>query len=473
VTREQGRVAGTPDPARRDLPRSISWALGSGTILQGLNSAIIAVALIPIAEHFGTSSSIPWLVSGLYIAAAVGSPTGGRLADLFGARRVYLIGLVIVLLASVAGPFVPSVEWLVVDRVILGLGTSLQFPAAMAIIRQQATKRNESAVSALGIVAICGQTTAALGPSIGGVIVVLSGWEGIFWVNVPVVLNAFVLVWFVIPKDDAKPKTTLGAAINRMDPVGITLFVASLVLLMVGLLSLETEPLWLLFAAFVPLAALFIVRELKAKSPFVDVRLMIDHKQLALTCARAVVTFVSFYCIFYGLPQWLEASRGLDPAATGLLMLPVFGIGVLSTIAATRLGKRLKPRLLLVIGTAAMVLAGTLLWLTVETDSPLWYLGVISALLGVPNGFNNMGNQLILHHSVPESGAGSASGVYRTAQYLGASLSAVIVAHAVGVDQPYGGIRNLGLCIAALGGAMLITNTIALWRQRGRPMVHL
>jgi hypothetical protein len=265
-------------------------------------------------------------------------------------------------------------------------------------------------------------------------------------VNVPVVLNAFLLVWFIIPKDDAKPKTTLASAINRMDPVGIALFVASLVLLMVGLLSLETEPLWLLFAAFVPLAALFIVRELKAKSPFVDVRLMIDHRQLALTCARAVVTFVSFYCIFYGLPQWLEASRGLDPAATGLLMLPVFGIGVLSTISATRLGKRLKPRLLLVIGTAAMALAGTLLWLTVETDSPLWYLGIISALLGVPNGFNNMGNQLILHHSVPESGAGSASGVYRTAQYLGASLSAVIVAHAVGTDQPYGGIRNLGRC---------------------------
>jgi MFS family permease len=451
----------------------MSWALGSGTILQGLNSAIIAVALIPIALHFGNSDAIPWLVSGLYIAAAVGSPTGGRLADLFGPKRIYLIGLVIVLAASIAGPFMPTVEWLVVDRVVLGLGTSLQFPAAMAIIRQQAAKRNESALGALGIIAICGQTTAALGPSIGGVIVVLWGWEGIFWINLPVVLNAFLLVLFTIPKDADHTRVRPVAALRMMDPVGIVLFVASLVLLMLGLLSLETEPLWLLFAAFVPVLALFLVRELRAPSPFVDVRLMISHPQLALTCGRAAITFVSFYCIFYGLPQWLEASRGLDAAGAGLLMLPVFGIGVLSTIAATRLGKTLKPRMLLVLGTTAMVIAGVLMALTVTSTSSFWYLAFISALLGVPNGFNNLGNQVILHHTVPEKSAGSASGVYRTAQYLGASLSAVIVAHAVGVDQAFGGIRSLGAWVAALGGAMLLTNLLALWRQRGRPMVQL
>lgn len=451
----------------------MSWALGSGTILQGLNSAIIAVALIPIAVHFGNSAAIPWLVSGLYIAAAVGSPTGGRLADLFGPKKVYLIGLVIVLAASVAGPFMPSVEWLVVDRVVLGLGTSLQFPAAMAIIRQQAARRNESALGALGIIAVCGQTTAALGPSLGGIIVVLWGWEGIFWINLPVVLNAFLLVLFTIPRDPARARIRPAAALRLMDPAGIVLFVASLVLLMLGLLSLESSPLWLLFAAFVPVAGLFFVRELKAVSPFVDVRLMIAHPQLALTCGRAAITFVSFYCIFYGLPQWLEASRGLDAAAAGLLMLPVFGVGVLSTVVATRLGKTLKPRVLLVLGTTAMVIAGALMAGTVSVSSPIWYLAVISALLGIPNGFNNLGNQVILHHTVPENSAGSASGVYRTSQYLGASLSAVIVAHSIGVDQAFGGIRTLGLWVAALGAGMLITNFIALWRHRGRPMVQL
>jgi MFS family permease len=465
---------GTPDPAPRlPLPARVSLALGTGTILQGLNSAIVAVALIPIAVYFGDSSAIPWIVSGLYIASAVGSPAGGRLADLFGARRIYLVGLVVVLLASIAGPFVPSIEWLVVDRVVLGLGASMHFPAAMAIIRQQAAKRQQTATGAIGIIAVCGQTSAALGPTIGGLVVVIWGWQGIFWVNVPLVVLSAIWVMVQVPKDEVRERAGMLRGIKSIDPLGMVLFVATVVLLMLGLLSLENDPQWLLFAAFVPVAALFVLREMAAPSPFIDVRLMLGHRQFALTCARAVLTFISFYCIFYGLPQWLEASRGLDAAATGLLMLPVFGVGVLSTIVATRLGRRLSPRLLLVFGTSAMLLAGVLLALVVSTDSPIWLLVIVSVLLGVPNGFNNLGNQLILHNSVPGKSAGSASGIYRTSQYFGAVLSAVIVAHSVGVNQPHGGIRTLGLWISVLGGLMLVTNLIALYRGRGRTMVEL
>jgi MFS family permease len=447
----------------------MSWALGSGTVLQGLNSAVIAVALIPIAVHFGDSAAIPWIVTGLYVASAVGSTIGGRLADLFGARGIYHAGLLIVLVASVAGPFVPSADWLVVDRILLGLGTALQFPAAMAIIRQQGAKRGASAMGAIGIVAVCGQTTAALGPTIGGLVVVWWGWQGIFWVNLPMVLNSALWVWAAVPKDERRQRAGWRSTITSLDPPGALLFVTSIVLLMLGLLSLGRQPVWPLFAAFAPLVVLFVVRELRAVSPFVDVRLMVTHRQFAYTCVRAALTFVSFYCIFYGLPQWLEAARGLDAAGAGLLLLPVFGVGVLGTVIATRLARTLRPRLLLVIGTFAMVVAGSLMILSINTESPIWLLAVVSALLGVPNGFNNIGNQLILHDSVPEANAGSASGIYRTAQYLGAALSAVIVAHSVHGDQSFGGIRQLGSWIAGLGSLMLITNLMALWRGRGLP----
>ncbi|MCM6764042.1 MFS transporter [Rathayibacter sp. ZW T2_19] len=453
-----------PDAALPPLPRSLGWALGSGTILQGLNSAVVAVALIPIAVHFGSSAAIPWIVSGLYIAAAVGSPTGGKFADLFGARRVYLAGLVIALAASLAGPFMPSVEALVIDRVVLGLGTSLQFPAAMAIIRRAAARTERSPVGAIGVVALCGQTMAALGPTIGGLLVVAFGWQGIFWVNLPIVLNAVIWVLVAVPKDEERPRMRVLTAVRAIDPLGLVLFVAALVLLMTGLLSLEGDPLWLLFAAAAPLAGLFVWRELRAATPFVDVRLMVRHRQLGITCLRAVVTFVSFYCIFYGLPQWLEESRGLDAAVTGLLMFPVFAVGVVSTILATRMGRRLAPRTLLLIGTAAMVVGGGVLAVAVDTASPLWLLAVASGLLGVPNGFNNLGNQLILHSAVPESSAGSASGVYRTSQYLGAALSAVIVAHSVGTEFDAGGIRSLGAWIGGIGLVLLILNIIAIVR---------
>ncbi|MFG6444438.1 MFS transporter [Microbacterium sp. P06] len=458
-------AAGADEPP--PIPARIPWSLGSGTLLLGLNSAMIAVALVPMAEYFGDEGSIAWIVSCLYIAAAVGSPTAGRLADLFGARRVYLIGLAIILVASVAGPFVTTPEWMVVDRVLLGLGASAQFPAAMAVIRTHAQRRGQNATRAIGVVALCGQTTAALGPTVGGFMVLLSGWQGIFWINLPVVAVSAALVLAFVPKDERRAPMPARAVIGSLDPLGMLLLVGSLLLLMLGLLSLESDaPQWVFFGVLVPVVALFLWREVRARTPFVDVRLMVRYPQFGLTCARAVATFVSFYGIFYGLPQWLEATRGLDPGTTGLLMLPVFGVGAISTVVATRMGRRLNPRVLLIIGTSAMVAAGVLLAVTASRDVPLWWLAVLCALLGLPNGFNNLGNQLLLHRAVPSDAAGASSGIYRTAQYVGAALAAVVVAHQLGDDQPLGGIRELGSTIAAIGGVLLVLSLVAVFPRR-------
>jgi MFS family permease len=449
------------------LPARIPWSLGSGTILLGLNSAIIAVALVPMGEYFGGPEAIAWIVSALYIAAAVGSPTAGRLADLLGPRRVYLVGLAVILVASVAGPFVPSAEWMVVDRVLLGLGAAAQFPAAMTVIRQQASRRREDATSAIGVVALCGQTTAALGPSIGGVVVLLWGWQGIFWINVPMVALCATVVLLFVPADPPRERMRWSRALASLDPLGMLLLIGSLVTLMLGLLSLGgSDPQWWYFVGFLPLAGLFVWRERRAAKPFVDVRLMVRYPQFGLTCLRAVATFVSFYLIFYGLPQWLESTRELDPATTGLLMLPVFGIGVLSTLAATRLGGRWHPRLLLIVGTSAMVLAGLLLAATAGPDAPIWWLAIICGLLGLPNGFNNLGNQLLLHRAVPTEAAGASTGIYRTAQYIGASLAAVVAAHVIGADHALGGIREMGIVIAAIGLALLLLSLAALAMHR-------
>lgn len=449
------------------LPARIAWSLGSGTILLGLNSAIIAVAIIPMTEHFGDSTAIPWIVSSLYIAAAIGSPTSGRLSDLLGARRVYLIGLAIILLASVLGPFTPSAGWMIADRVLLGLGASVQFPAAMAVIRQQARLRRAQPTRAIGVIALCGQSTAALGPTVGGFIVLLWGWQGIFWINVPMVALCAATVVASVPRDAARDRLTARQLIRLLDPIGMLLMIASLVALMLALLSLnDADPRWWGFVLFVPLAGLFVWRELRADHPFVDVRLMGRFPQFGLTCLRAITTFISFYCVFYGLPQWLDATRGLDTATTGLLLLPVFGVGALSTVVASRLGAHWHPRVLLIVGTSAMALAGALLMTTARADSAIWWLAVVCALLGLPNGFNNLGNQLLLHRAVPAEVAGASSGIYRTSQYVGASLAAVVTAHAIAPAAAEGGISELGAAITLLSGVLLLLSVVAYVRQR-------
>ncbi|MGY1841320.1 MULTISPECIES: MFS transporter [unclassified Modestobacter] len=481
VDRSPGTV-GTPPSV---LPRGVGWALGSGTVLQGLNSSVIAVALVSIATDFGAAGAgaLPWLVSSMYIACAVASPSAGRLVDLFGARRLYLVGLAVVLAAAVAGPFLPSVRWLVADRIVMGIGASVHFPAAMAIVRQMAAERGASGRSALGTIAFCGQAVAAIGPSLGGLLVSAFGWQSIFWVNVPLVAHSALWLLVTIPRSvdverpgaepapGARPRRGVRSVVRALDLPGLGLFVLALVVLMWGLLGLDdvvagdrTPLLWI--AASLPLWALFGVREVRAVSPFVDVRLLAANPQVVRTCGRGVLTFVAFYGVFYGLPQWFESVRGLSPAGAGALMIPVFGMGAVSTALATRAGARLSSRALLVTGGAAFAVAGALLATVMTADTPVWAMVGIGALLGVPNGFNNIGNQAMLQATAPADAIGVASGLYRTSQYIGAALSAAVVTLLVVEGAPRGGIAALGAVIGTIGAVLVLLNAIALVRAR-------
>lgn len=459
----------TPAGRRPQLPRGVAWALGSGTILQPLNSSLIAVALVPIAASFGDAGVIPWIVSGLYIATAVMSPTAGRLADVFGARRMYLLGLAVVTAAAVAGPFVPTAGWLVVDRVVLGIGTAMHFPASIAIIRDLARTRQQEPTNAMGVIALCGQTMAALGPTLGGLLVTVFDWHAVFLVNVPVALVALCLVLRHVPATVAPPREVgFRATLRLVDPLGALLLVGGLVSLMTGLLSLADPHGPLLLAAAAPLLVALVVWERRAPHPFVDVRAIARTPGLSQTYGRTFITFLAFYCVFYGLPQWLQTTGGYDTATTGLLMLPVFATGVLGTLVATRIGRGAPPRVLLVVGSAALAVGGGVLALTVREGGPLALVLVATVLLGVPTGFNNLGNQLELHVHAASSGSGAAAGMYRTAQYVGACLSTVVVAQVLDAPRATGGVDVLGAVVCGVGVLLLIGSVVALVRQHLR-----
>src|SRR5699024_6309376 len=118
------------------VPLPLSLGLGSGSMLPPLNSSMIAVAIIAIADRFGPIEGTAWVISGLYIATAVVSPAAGRLGALFGPRRMYLGGLGAIAAGSVLGALAPSLAWLIVARVVQGVGTASQYPTAMMIIRR-------------------------------------------------------------------------------------------------------------------------------------------------------------------------------------------------------------------------------------------------------------------------------------------------------------------------------------------------
>jgi MFS family permease len=113
--------------------------LALGSTLNPINSTMIATALVPIAQNFHIPiSEAGWLIAGLYLASAVSQPAMGRFADLFGPRRVYLMALMLVAVAGLIGELAKDLPWLVVARVVLGIGTSGAYPSAMRLFRQRA-----------------------------------------------------------------------------------------------------------------------------------------------------------------------------------------------------------------------------------------------------------------------------------------------------------------------------------------------
>jgi MFS family permease len=164
---------------------------------------MISTALVPMAADFKASvAETGWLIAGLYLASAVAQPTMGRLADLFGPRRVYLISLSLVALAGLLGQWAPSLGALVAVRVLLGIGTSGAYPAAMRLFRIQADRTGAPPPrTAMGVLNLAGVATAAVGPLLGGVLTDAFGWHSIFTANIPLSLLAMLLVLLWVPKD--------------------------------------------------------------------------------------------------------------------------------------------------------------------------------------------------------------------------------------------------------------------------------
>jgi MFS family permease len=451
------------------LPRRLVAAVAAGTLLNPLNSSMIAVALGTLAAQFRVSAATAtWLISGFYLAAAIGMPVLGQLADRYGPRRVFRAGLLLVGLMGALAPFAPAFGWLLACRVIQAFGSAAAYPAGLAIFRAQRTGGRPPA-QALGALTVAASVSAALGPVFGGFLVALGGWAAIFWVNVPVTAVGLALSARWLPPDQlpapvagpvASEPSTLRAVLGALDTPGIALFAGLLAGALGFLLSLATRPFWPL----VPLAALagvlLFYRERHVAEPFFDVRLLAANRSLLAVFAQFAAVNVAFYGVFFGLPLWFEQVRHAAPEAAGLLLLPVSSIGVLATPVAARLIDRRGARPALLIGAAAL-LAGTLALLVFGPVTPVFVLLIVGALLGVPNGFNNLGLQALLYRHAKPGQMGTAGGQFQTFRYLGAILATALLGIAFAGGATTAGLHVVAGVLATLSALLLLAATRA------------
>ena len=343
-----------------------------GAMLNPLNSTMLSTALTQLTHSFGRDVAAgALLITPLYITAMIGQPLMGRLADLYSPKRVNYLGLVLVLAAVLVGVLAPSFGWLIVSRILLGLGTSANYPSAIAILRRYYAERGKTMPSgALGWIAVGGMVSMVLGPMIGGFVTDWWGWQGIFLVNIPLVVAVALLSW-VLP--DERPV--------RAD------------------------------------------KKIKTGRRPAVVRLFKERPIVLLIYVQSTAAGLILYLTLYGLPQWLEGVLRLSPSRTGLILLPMSLSAAVSSLWISRKGSPLVTKWLAVISAAV----GSLSLFALHAGSSLLVVIGVSILVGLITGFNPIANQASLNETVSPDLSGFAFGLYRTFVYLGAVGSGALI----------------------------------------------
>ncbi|MGW7337167.1 MFS transporter [Streptomyces sp. NPDC054808] len=425
-----------------------------GSVLNPINSTIIAVALVPIGRAFGApAAQTAWLVSALYLATSLGQPVVGRLIDVFGPRRLFLLGTGLVGVAGVVGALSPNLGVLIGARVLLGFGTCAGYPAAMALVRSEAERTGrDSPGGVLTALAVANQTIAVVGPLLGGLLIAVGGWRATFALNVPLAVAAVLLGLLRLPRTDpASGSARHGHLAARLDLPGMGLFAAMLVTLLLFLMNLHPRD-WYLLALSAAAAAAFAIRELRAAAPFVDLRVLGGNTPLLATYGRALVAYVVAYAFLYGFTQWTEEGFGLTPFHAGLVQMPMFllAIGV-SIVSGRSTGVRGK----LLLGAAGQIVA-CLVILTLTGDSPLWTLLLVALVFGVPQGLNNLALQNSVYFQADPERTASSAGLLRTFAYIGSMVASSATAASFGQRADTGGLHRLAWVMLGAGVLYLL-----------------
>ncbi|MFE9381871.1 MFS transporter [Streptomyces sp. NPDC007025] len=470
-----------------------------GSVLNPVNSTIISVALVPIGAALGAPpSQTAWLVSALYLATALGQPVVGRLIDLFGPRRLFLLSTALVGVAGVVGTAAPNLGVLIGARVLLGFGTCAGYPSAMALVRSEAEcTGRDSPRGVLTALAVANQTVAVVGPLLGGLLIAAGGWRATFALNVPLSVAAVLLGLRRLPRTtgadrarstrtgprpgteepggsgesrpgpgDNGPAADSGAPPRegpaaRLDLPGMALFAATLTSLLLFLMNPHLRDWYLLVIAGTAGAA-FAVRELRTAAPFIDLRVLGGNTPLLATFGRALLAYTVSYSFLYGFTQWTEEGYGLTPFHAGLVQMPMFllAIGV-AVVAGRRAGVRGK----LVVGALGQLAASAVL-LTLTGRSALWTLVLVALIFGVPQGLNNLALQNSVYFQADPERTASSAGLLRTFAYIGSMVASSAAAASFGQHADTAGMHRLGWVMLGAGALHLLLT--ALDRSLGR-----
>jgi EmrB/QacA subfamily drug resistance transporter len=426
------------------------------TVMLMLDISVINTALTKIAHGLGTGlSGLQWVVDAYTIPLAATVLTAGAIADRFGRRKLFLLGMAIFTASSALCGAAGGIEVLVGARAVQGLGASMMFATALALI-SQVTPDAASRTKALAAYGAAIGASFALGPFIGGSLTALFGWRAIFLVNVPI---GAAVMWItyrgVAEGRDPTPR--------RVDVPGQITLIGGLFLLVLALLRGNVDG-WgsaRVIAALVGAALLlisFFVVEARSREPMLPLRLL-GERRFAGPQVAVFAIASSFFAVFLYLTLYLQTVLGLSPIETGLVYLPGTFLVFVSSAMTAQFGAKFSPARIASLGLV-LVAAGLAGLLIIGVGSS--WTALLPGLLVTSIGtglFNPTGSELALR-ALPFHQSGLAAGANDTFRQTGVAVGIAALGTLVPAGAALGG--NPQAYVDGLHHALIASAAIAL-----------
>lgn len=399
----------------------------------------INIALPLIQAEFNVSAVVlGWMGLSFILATGAILMPMGRLGDLYGRKRLFLIGVVLFTIVTFAGAFAPSEETLLVIRVLQGLASALIFATntAMVTLAFPQEKRGR----ALGIQVAGVYIGLTLGPVLGGVISHHLGWRGLFWVSgILSLANCLVPIIWLRGVEWKEPRR------GAFDVFGSAVWAVALSALLLGFSYLPGLTGAILIAAGVVGIALFLWWESHAADPVLNVSLLRRNPVFLFSNLASLINYASTAAMTFLMSLYLQYNRSLDPQTAGLVLVTGTAIQAAFSPAAGRLTDRVQPRL---VATGGMTLCtiGLIAFAFLSANTPYWYIITTLCILGLGYAFFASPITNAIMSSVEKRYVGLASATLATMRVTGQTMSiglatlvlAVVVGrHAIGpADYP-------------------------------------
>jgi EmrB/QacA subfamily drug resistance transporter len=398
--------------------KTILFVAALASFLVPFTGSSITIALPAMAAQFNADAvMLGWITSAYIISAAIFIVPFGRLADIVGRKKIFLYGVILYTLASLACAVAPSVELLIALRFIQGIGGAMLFATSLAIVTQVYGPGERG--WALGITIATVYAGLSLGPFLGGILTDLFGWPSIFLVNVPLGLITIALTLRGIRHEWAD------AAGETLDWSGAAIYCIMLFSFINGMLLLPDPAGLAWIGVALAAGAVFVRWERKLDHPLIDLSVFSGNRTFVFSNIAAMINYGATFGVGVLLSLYLQYIQGFSAASAGLILVAQPVIQMIFSPIAGRLSDRIEPRIVATAGMAITAL-GLSFCILLTPSTPLWIIVGSLMVMGLGYGLFSSPNTNAIMSSVEGRHLAIASGMNATMRSTGQLLSMAI-----------------------------------------------